>query len=93
MLITNNANSIIDISNFLITTISGSEFPVIVLPSFILAISLALPLTYGFVAIIGITLRDAILKKSREILQNNRQYWFSLEKAEVFPSAFSYIDY
>ena len=56
VLITNNANNIIDISNFLISTICGSDFPVVVLPKFILTISLALPLTYGFDAIRGIML-------------------------------------
>ncbi len=56
VLITNNANNIIDISNFIIATLSGSDFPIIVLPRFILAISLALPLTYGFDAIRGVIL-------------------------------------
>lgn len=56
VLITNNANNIIDISNFMINTICGSDFPVVVLPRFILAVSLALPLTYGFDAIRGIML-------------------------------------
>lgn len=56
VLITNNANNIIDITNFILNTISGSDFPVIILPRFILAISLALPLTYGFDAIRGMML-------------------------------------
>ncbi|MGF7059379.1 ABC transporter permease [Brassicibacter mesophilus] len=56
VLITNNANNIIDISNFLINTICGNDFPVIVLPRFVLAISVSLPLTYGLDAVRGILL-------------------------------------
>ncbi|SCG82393.1 ABC-2 type transport system permease protein [Proteiniborus sp. DW1] len=56
VLVTNNANNIIDISNFLINTICGSDFPVVILPRLILTVSLALPLTYGFDAIRGIML-------------------------------------
>ncbi|WIV11596.1 ABC transporter permease [Proteiniborus sp. MB09-C3] len=56
VLITNNANNIIDISNFILNTICGSDFPIIVLPRFILALSLSLPLTYGYDAIRGIML-------------------------------------
>jgi ABC-2 type transport system permease protein len=56
VLITNNANNIIDISNYLLTTLSGQNFPITVLPKYLMAISFALPLTYGFDAIRGILL-------------------------------------
>lgn len=56
VLITNNANNIIDITNFTLNTICGSEFPVTVLPRGIMAVSLAIPLTYGYDSIRGILL-------------------------------------
>lgn len=56
VLITNNANNIIDITNFSINTLSGSDFPVTVFPRAILVISLSLPLTYGLDSIRGILL-------------------------------------
>src|SRR5699024_7761389 len=48
VLVTNNANNIIDITDFTLDTICGSEFPITVLPRGIMAISLAIPLTYGY---------------------------------------------
>lgn len=56
VLITNNANNIIDITNFTLNTICGSEFPITVLPRRIMTISLAIPLTYGYDSIRGILL-------------------------------------
>lgn len=56
VLITNNANNIIDITNATLNMICGSEFPVTVLPKGILAVSLVIPLTYGFDSIRGILL-------------------------------------
>ncbi len=56
VLITNNANNIIDITNFLLNILSGEAFPITVLPRGIMAISLALPITYGYDAIRGILL-------------------------------------
>ncbi len=56
VLVTNNANNIIDITNFTLNTICGSEFPITVLPRGIMAISLAIPLTYGYDSIRGILL-------------------------------------
>lgn len=53
VLITNNANYIVDIVSNNITILSGSQFPVAVLPRPLLAISLALPLTYAYDAIRG----------------------------------------
>jgi len=54
VLITNNANLFVDIGQQLITTFSGNAFPVTVLPRPLLAISLALPLTYAYDALRGI---------------------------------------
>jgi len=56
VLVTNNANNIIDITDFTLDTICGSEFPITVLPRGIMAISLAIPLTYGYDSIRGILL-------------------------------------
>jgi len=48
VLILREANTMVDVSSFLVTTLSGSNFPVQSLPRWLLPISLALPLTYGF---------------------------------------------
>jgi ABC-2 type transport system permease protein len=53
VLILRDANTLVDVSSFVITTLSGSQFPVQVLPPLLLAISLALPLTYGYDAVRG----------------------------------------
>lgn len=49
-----DANTLIDVSNYLLSLLSGSQFPVSVLPRYLLPISLAIPLTYGFDAIRGL---------------------------------------
>jgi ABC-2 type transport system permease protein len=48
VLLMKDANTLIDVSNFLVSILSGSQFPVSVLPRVMLPLSLALPLTYGF---------------------------------------------
>ncbi|HSH36921.1 ABC transporter permease [Schnuerera sp.] len=69
VLITNNANNIIDITSFSLTMLSGESFPVTVLPRAIMAISLSLPLTYGYDAIRGILLdTNTLLPLKTEIL-------------------------
>jgi ABC-2 type transport system permease protein len=45
------ANTLVDISSFLVQIFSGSNFPVNALPKFLLPIALALPLTYGLDAV------------------------------------------
>lgn len=45
------ANTLVDVSSFLVQIFSGSNFPVNALPKFLLPIALALPLTYGLDAI------------------------------------------
>lgn len=47
VLMTNDANNIIDMSQFILQMLSGQQFPVQVLPRFLLAFSLAIPVTYG----------------------------------------------
>lgn len=51
VLLMREANTLVDVSNFLISLLSGSQFPVSVLPRLLLPLSLAIPLTYGFDAV------------------------------------------
>lgn len=61
VLLMRDANTLIDVSDFSISILSGSQFPVHVLPAFLLPISLALPLTYGFDAVRGLLLKTTTL--------------------------------
>ncbi len=45
------ANTLVDVSSFLVQFFSGSNFPVNALPRFLLPVALALPLTYGLDAV------------------------------------------
>lgn len=47
VLIVREANTMVDVSNFIVSLLSGTDFPVTVLPKWLLPISLVLPLTYG----------------------------------------------
>jgi len=47
------ANVLVDVSNFLVSTFAGEQFPVQVLPRWLLPLSLSLPLTYGYDAVRG----------------------------------------
>jgi ABC-2 type transport system permease protein len=51
VLLLRDANTLVDVSNYLVSILSGSQFPVSVLPRLLLPVSLALPLTYGFDAV------------------------------------------
>jgi ABC-2 type transport system permease protein len=51
VLLMREANTLIDISNYLVSILSGSQFPVNVLPRLLLPLALAIPLTYGFDAV------------------------------------------
>jgi ABC-2 type transport system permease protein len=51
VLLMKDANTLVDVSNFLVSMLSGSQFPVSVLPRLLLPLALALPLTYGFDAV------------------------------------------
>jgi ABC-2 type transport system permease protein len=53
VLLLKDANTLVDVSNYLISILSGSQFPVTALPRFLLPFSLAIPLTYGYDAVRG----------------------------------------
>jgi ABC-2 type transport system permease protein len=55
------ANTLTDVGSFLVQIFSGANFPVTVLPKWLLPIALALPLTYGFDAIRGVLLETNTL--------------------------------
>jgi ABC-2 type transport system permease protein len=61
VLLMRDANTLVDISSYLVGLFSGSQFPVQALPGFLLPISLALPLTYGFDAVRAILLNTTSL--------------------------------
>lgn len=51
VLVMREANTMVDVSSFLVQVFSGSNFPVSALPKWLLPVSLALPLTYGMDAL------------------------------------------
>jgi ABC-2 type transport system permease protein len=53
VLILREANTLVDVSSFVVSILSGSQFPVQSLPRWLLPVALALPLTYGFDATRG----------------------------------------
>jgi ABC-2 type transport system permease protein len=61
VLLMKEANTLVDVSNFLISLLSGSQFPVSVLPRLLLPLSLAIPLTYGFDSVRGYLLGTTTL--------------------------------
>jgi ABC-2 type transport system permease protein len=68
VLLMRDANTLIDVSNYLISLLSGSQFPINVLPPFLLPFALALPLTYGYDAVRGYLLQaDTILPLNVEL--------------------------
>ncbi len=63
------ANTLTDVGSFLVQIFSGANFPVTVLPRWLLPIALALPLTYGFDAIRGVLLNtDTLLPIALEYI-------------------------
>jgi ABC-2 type transport system permease protein len=56
VLVMREANTMVDVSSFLLQIFSGENFPVNSLPKWLLPISLALPLTYGLDAVRGVLL-------------------------------------
>lgn len=48
------ANTLVDVGNYLVDLFSGGHFPVKAFPRFFLVISLGLPLTYGYDAVRGL---------------------------------------
>lgn len=65
VMILREANTLVDSGSFVVMLLSGANFPVTVLPKWLLPLSLALPLTYGFDAV------RAILLKTRTLLPLN----------------------
>jgi len=61
VMIVKEANTMVDMGHFLIQTFSGSNFPVQSLPRWLLPVSLAIPLTYGFDATRGWLLQTQTL--------------------------------
>ncbi|HEY3313246.1 MAG TPA: ABC transporter permease [Anaerolineales bacterium] len=57
VLVMREANTMVDLSSFLVQIFSGQDFPVNSLPKWLLPVSLALPLTYGLDAVRGILLK------------------------------------
>ncbi len=53
VLLMREANTLVDVSSFLVQGLSGTNFPVQSLPSWLIPIALALPLTYGMDAVRG----------------------------------------
>jgi ABC-2 type transport system permease protein len=56
-----DANTLVDVSDFLVSQLSGSQFPVEVLPRFLLPFALVLPLTYAYDAVRGYLLHTRTL--------------------------------
>ena len=61
VLLMRDANTLVDMSSYLVGLFSGSQFPVQALPRFLMPISLALPLTYGFDAVRGFLLHTSTI--------------------------------
>jgi ABC-2 type transport system permease protein len=69
VLIMREANTLVDMSSFLVQIFSGSNFPVTVLPKWLLPVALALPLTYGIDAVRGFIIKtETILPLTTEII-------------------------
>ncbi len=61
VLIVREANTMVDMSAFLVQVFSGTDFPVTVLPKWLLPVALALPLTYGMDAVRGFLIKSQTL--------------------------------
>ncbi len=57
VLILREANTLVDMSSYIVQTFSGSSFPIDALPRWLMPLSLAIPLTYGYDAIRGFLLQ------------------------------------
>lgn len=56
VLVLREANTLVDLSSFVVQTFSGANFPVQALPRWLLPLALAIPTTYGLDAIRGLLL-------------------------------------
>lgn len=61
VMVMREANTLTDVGSFLMQIFSGANFPVTVLPRWLLPIALALPLTYGLDAIRGVLINTNTL--------------------------------
>jgi ABC-2 type transport system permease protein len=61
VMIVREANTMVDMGQFMVDLLSGSSFPVKSLPGWLLPVSLSIPLTYGYDAIRGILLNNTTL--------------------------------
>jgi ABC-2 type transport system permease protein len=61
VLLMREANTLVDVSSFLVQGFSGANFPVKSLPYWLIPVSLMLPLTYGFDAVRGWLLKTNTL--------------------------------
>jgi len=69
VLLVREANTMVDMSAFLVQIFSGTDFPVTVLPKWLLPIALILPLTYGIDAARGLLLKtDTLLSIEAEVI-------------------------
>ncbi len=69
VLLMREANTLVDVSSFLVQGFSGTNFPVQSLPTWLIPVALALPLTYGLDAVRGWLLQTrTILPLNVEIL-------------------------
>jgi ABC-2 type transport system permease protein len=69
VLIMREANTMVDMSAFLVQIFSGTDFPVTVLPKWLLPVALVLPLTYGIDAARSLLIKtQTILPVSTEIV-------------------------
>ena len=61
VMVMREANTLTDVGSFLVQIFSGADFPVTVLPKWLLPIALILPLTYGFDAVRGVLINTTTL--------------------------------
>ena len=61
VLLMREANTLVDVSSFLVQGFSGTNFPVKALPTWLIPIALILPLTYGLDAVRGLLLKSETL--------------------------------
>ncbi len=61
VLLMREANTMVDIASYLVGLFSGSQFPVQSLPVYLVPISLAIPLTYGFDAVRAILIKTTAI--------------------------------
>lgn len=61
VLLMREANTLVDVSSFLVQGLTGTTFPVKALPTWLIPVALILPLTYGLDAVRGLLLRTATL--------------------------------